>query len=104
MNQRTGEMVLSAAEEAVSDNLDRLEAGVDRAVDRAKDTVHQLRAMTEEMTERTLTRVRETWERQLLKIEGALASHPWMVFGALVLLAYVFSQEQATRRGRHELQ
>lgn len=81
----------------VSENLDSVESGVDVAIDSAKDAVHEFRDKAEEVADAVLERVNKSWERQRPRIEAYMTSHPWIVFGGLILLAYLFSAKERTR-------
>ncbi|MDF2459254.1 MAG: hypothetical protein K0S79_1670 [Nitrospira sp.] len=81
----------------VSENLDSVESGVDVAIDSAKDAVHEFRDKAEEVADAVLGRVNKSWERQRPRIEAYMTSHPWIVFGGLILLAYLFSAKERTR-------
>ena len=83
-----------SARGAVSDNLDAVESGVDTAIDGAKDVVHEFRGKAQEFADAMLDRVNRSWQRQLPRVEAYMDAHPWVVFGGLVLLAYLFSGHQ----------
>jgi hypothetical protein len=78
----------------VGHNLDAVESGVDTAIDGAKDVVHEFRGKAQEFADAMLDRVNRSWQQQLPRIEAYMDAHPWVVFGGLVLLAYVFSGHQ----------
>jgi hypothetical protein len=87
-----------SARGAVSHNLDALESGVDTAIDGAKDVVHEFRGKAQEFADAMLERVNRSWQQQLPRIEAYMDAHPWVVFGGLVLLAYVFSEQQRNQQ------
>ncbi|HJT22921.1 MAG TPA: hypothetical protein VJ746_20800 [Nitrospira sp.] len=97
MNQETTEKTESAAQNAVRENLDSLEAQVDEtvetAVERTRDTVHEIRDEAERIAERTIRSV----ERNLAKAEAFFRARPYILFGLLVVLAYVFAGRQGRR-------
>jgi hypothetical protein len=95
--ERTQEWRGRDARGVVSQNLDSVESGVDEAIDSAKETVHEFRGKAEEVADAVLDRVNRSWERQRPRIEGYMTSHPWIVFGGLILLAYLFSAKERTR-------
>ena len=90
-----------SARGAVSHNLDAVESGVDTAIDGAKEVVHEFRGKAQELADTMLDRVNRSWQQQLPRIEAYMDAHPWVVFGGLVLLAYVFSGHQ---RDQHTMQ
>jgi hypothetical protein len=81
----------------VSQNLDSVESGGDVAIDNALDGVHDCRDKAEEVADAVLERGHRSWERQRPRIEAYMTSHPWIVFGGLILLAYMFSAKERTR-------
>ena len=95
--ERTQEWRGRDARGVVSQNLDSVESGVDEAIDSAKEAVHEFRGKAEEVADAVLDRVNKSWERQRLRIEAYMTSHPWIVFGGLILLAYLFSAKERTR-------
>jgi hypothetical protein len=78
----------------ISQNLDTVESGVDLAIEAAKEAVHELRGKAEDVTDETVGRVQKLWDRERPRIERYMDTHPWVVIGALVLLAYLFSGER----------
>ena len=81
----------------VSQNLDAVESGMDVAIDGAKDVIHEFRGKTQEVADELLDRVNQAWERQRPRVEAYMNSHPWIVFGGLILLAYIFSGPERRR-------
>ncbi len=107
MSRESTEKMDSAAHDVVRENLDSVEAQVDEtvetAMERTKDTVHEIRDEAEQIAERAIRTVEQSLERQLAKAEAFFRTRPYILFGVLVLLAYVFAgreirpSEQATR-------
>ena len=95
--ERTQEWRGRDARGVVSQNLDSVESGVDEAIDSAKEAVHEFRGKAEEVADAVLDRVNRSWERHRPRIEAYMTSHPWIVFGGLILLAYLFSAKERTR-------
>ena len=95
--ERTQEWRGRDARGVVSQNLDSVESGVDEAIDSAKEAVHEFRGKAEEVADAVLDRVNRSWERQRPRFEAYMTSHPWIVFGGLILLAYLFSAKERTR-------
>jgi hypothetical protein len=82
----------------VSHNLDAVESGVDTAIDGAKDVVHEFRGKAQELADAMLDRVNDSWQRQRPRVEAYMDAHPWIVFGGLILLAYLFSGNQRNQQ------
>jgi|SRR5690242_5560566 hypothetical protein len=83
-----------AARGVVNQNLDAVETGVDTAIDGARDVVHEFRGKVQELADALLDRVNDSWEQQRPRIEAYMHAHPWVVFGGLILLAYLVSGNQ----------
>jgi hypothetical protein len=88
------EPAAGGARGVVTHNLDAVESGVETAIDGAKDVVHEFRGRAQELADAMLDRVNRSWQQQLPRIEAYMDAHPWVVFGGLVLLAYLFSGHQ----------
>jgi hypothetical protein len=82
----------------ISQNLDTVESGVDIAIDTAKDAVHELRDTAQEVAGKTIGDMQRTWDKKRPRIERYMETHPWVVFGALLFLAYLFSGERTRER------
>ena len=78
----------------VDHNLDAVESGVDTAIDGAKGVVHEFRGKVQDLADGLLDRVNQSWEEQRPRVEAYMNAHPWVVFGGLILLAYLFSGNQ----------
>jgi hypothetical protein len=83
-----------ASRGVVSQNLDAVESGVDTAIDGAKDVVHEFRGKVQDVADTMLDRVNKSWQEQRPRVEAYMNAHPWVVFGGLILLAYLFSGNQ----------
>lgn len=68
-----------------------MESEIDRAI-------HELRGKAQEVADQVMTRVKKSWDQKRPQIETYMESHPWIVFGALLLVAYLFSETQPSRR------
>ena len=86
--------IVRNAQGVISQNLDTVESGVDIAIETAKEAVHELRGKAQDVASETVRSMQRTWDKKRPRIETYMESHPWMVFGALLLLAYVFSAER----------
>jgi hypothetical protein len=84
----------------ISQNLDTVESGVDIAIDTAKEAVHEFRGKAQDIAGETVSQMQRTWDKKRPRIERYMDAHPWLVFGALLLLAYIFSGEQKRRHDR----
>jgi hypothetical protein len=93
------EKMVEAVQGVVSQNLDTVEARIDSTVDNAKDAVHELRSEAQEAADRTLTRFKGFWERMQEKADAQMALHPWIVLGSLLVVGYLLSRSQQSRRG-----
>jgi ElaB/YqjD/DUF883 family membrane-anchored ribosome-binding protein len=89
--------VVEAVQGLVSENLDRVEAQLDSTVDTAKEAVHELRAEAQEVADKTLTRFKGAWEGMQGKIDAQMDKHPWLILGALLVLAYFMSRTQRSK-------
>jgi hypothetical protein len=78
----------------IDQNLDTVESGVDIAIETAKDAVHELRDKAQEVAGKTVGDMQRTWDKKRPRIERYMETHPWVVFGALLFLAYLFSGER----------
>jgi hypothetical protein len=78
----------------ISQNLDTVESGVDIAIDTAKEAVHELRGKAENIAGEAVGQMQRRWERKWPRIETYMETHPWVVFGALLFFAYLFSAER----------
>jgi hypothetical protein len=87
-----------SAHGVVSHNLDAVESGVDNAIDGAKEVVHEFRGKAQGLADSVLDRVNMSWQQQRPRIESYMNAHPWVVFGGLILLAYLFSSNQRTHQ------
>lgn len=94
----TEEKMVEAVQGLVSENLDRVEAQIDSTVDRAKETVHELRSEAQEVVDRTLTRFKGFWERMEEQLDTQMTLHPWIVLGSLLVVGYLLSRSQQLRR------
>ena len=90
--------VVETAQGLVSQNLDKVEAQIDSTVDRAKDAVHELRSEAQEIADRTLTRFNGFWGQMQEKADAQMAQHPWIVLGGLLVVGYLLSRSQQSRR------
>jgi hypothetical protein len=95
---RSSEEGTGSARGVVSENLSAVESGVDTAIDGAKDVVHEFRGKAQELADTLLDRVNRSWQQQRPRIEAYMNAHPWIVFGGLILLAYLFSGNQRADR------
>ena len=75
----------------VRQNLDAIESGIDAVIDGVKQVVHDFREQAQEVMDAILDRMYQSWKEQRPRIDAYMAAHPWVVFGGMVLLAYVFS-------------
>ena len=90
------------AQGVISQNLDTVESGVDIAIETAKEAVHELRERQSMncvgkhrmSLGETVRSVQRSWDKKRPRIKRYMESHPWIVFGALLLLAYLFSSER----------
>jgi hypothetical protein len=82
----------------ISQNLDTVESGVDIAIETAKEAVHELRDTAQEVAGKTVGDMQRTWDKKRPRIERYMETHPWVVFGALLFLAYLFSGERTRER------
>jgi ElaB/YqjD/DUF883 family membrane-anchored ribosome-binding protein len=100
-HRQTGDNVVPSAHTVVSDNLNTIEAGVDKALDTAmdgtKEAVHELRTSAQQVTDQAFNRVMEAWQSKRPRIEAYMAEHPWLVLGGLFLIGYLFSGPQRSR-------
>jgi ElaB/YqjD/DUF883 family membrane-anchored ribosome-binding protein len=96
-HSNTEDQLVGTAKDVMNQNLDRVESGVDTAIDSTKEAVHELRNEAEEVVDRTLNRVKGAWEGRRPSVEQYMDSHPWVVIGGLLLLAYLFSRAQRMR-------
>ena len=87
-----------AAKGVLRKNLDAVEGSVDTVIDKAKTKLHELRHEAEEVSEHALGRFEHSWEDSLTQINKYLASRPWLVFGALGAIAFIFSQRNREKR------
>jgi CHASE3 domain sensor protein len=99
---RSGERA-EDARGVVNQNLDAVESGVDTAIDGAKDAVHEFRGKAQDMADAILDRVNRSWQQQRPRIEAYMNAHPWVVFGGLILLAYVFSANQRSQQSMQDM-
>jgi CHASE3 domain sensor protein len=83
-----------AAHGVVDHNLEAVESGVDTAIDGAKGIVHEFRGKVQDLADELLDRVNQSWEEQRPRVEAYMNAHPWVVFGGLILLAYLVSGNQ----------
>jgi hypothetical protein len=97
---RRGKQEAGDARGVVNENLDAVESSVDRAIDSAKDVVHDFRGKAQDVTDAMLARINQSWERQQPRIKAYMDAHPWVVVGGLVLLAYLISEKQRTKETR----
>jgi hypothetical protein len=85
---------VSAAQSVISQNLDTVESGVDISIETAKEAVHELREKAQNVAGETVRSAQRTLDTKRPMIERYMESHPWIVFAALLLLAYLFSSER----------
>jgi hypothetical protein len=90
--------VVETMQGLVTENLDTVEAKIDSTVDSAKDAVHELRSEAQEVAERTLTRFKGFWEQMQEKADAQMTLHPWIVLGSLLVVGYLLSRSQQSRR------
>jgi len=90
------DQLVGTAKDVMSQNLDKVEAGVDTAIDSTKQAVHALRSEAQEVVDRTLNRVKGAWEGRRPSVEQYMDSHPWVVIGGLLIVAYLFSRAQSS--------
>ena len=88
---RTEHEIEGTAEGIVSQNLDTVESEIDRVV-------HELRGKAEEVADQIVTRAKKSWDQKRPQIEAYMESHPWIVFGALLVVAYLFSETRPIRQ------
>ena len=91
---RRGEGSTVDAREVLSQYVDAVESVVDMAIDRSRDVVHELRSKAQEVADAMLDRMNTSWQTQRPRFKAYLDAHPWIVFGGLLLLAYLFSGNQ----------
>jgi hypothetical protein len=94
----TEEKLVEAVQGLVSQNLDNVEAQIDSTVEGAKQAVHELRSEAQEAADRTLTRFKGFWEGTQEKLDAQMASHPWIVLGSLLVMGYLLTRPQRSRR------
>ena len=87
--------MVEAAQDLVSQNLDKVEAQIDSTVDNAKNAVHELRSEAQEAVDRTLIRFTEFWERVQKEVEAQMAQRPWVVLGSLLVVGYLLSRSRS---------
>ena len=87
--------MVEAAQDLVSQNLDKVEAQIDSTVDNAKNAVHELRSEAEEAVDRTLIRFTEFWARVQKEVEAQMAQRPWVVLGSLLVVGYLLSRSRS---------
>ena len=87
--------MVEAAQDLVSQNLDKVEARIDSTVDNAKNAVHELRSEAQEAVDRTLIRFTEFWERVQKEVEAQMAQRPWVVLGSLLVVGYLLSRSRS---------
>ena len=89
---------VEAVRDLVGQNLDKVEAQIDSTVDSAKEAAHELRGEAQEAADRTLTRLKGAWDRMQEKVEAQMALHPWVVLGSVLVVGYLLSRSQRSRR------
>ena len=89
--------MVEAAQDLVSQNLDKVEARIDSTVDNARNAVHELRSEAQEAVDRTLIRFTEFWERVQKEVEAQMAQRPWVVLGSLLVVGYLLSRSRPNR-------
>jgi hypothetical protein len=67
---------------------------VDIAIDTAKEAVHELREKAQDIAGDTVRQVEKTWHKKRPQIHRYMDNHPWLVFGGLLLLAFIFSSDR----------
>ena len=77
-------------------NLDAIESGIDAAIDGVKQVVHDFREQAQEVMVAILDRMYQSWKEQRPRIDAYMDAHPWVVFGGVVFLAYLF--RESTKR------
>lgn len=92
-----------SARGVVNQNLDAVESGVDTAIDGAKDVVHEFRGKAQDLADSMLDRVNRSWQQQRPRVEAYMNAHPWVVFGGLILLAYIFSANQRSQQSTQSM-
>ena len=92
------DQLVGTAKDVMNQNLDRVETGVDTAIDSTKQAVHELRNEAQDVVDRTLNRVKGAWEERRPRVEEYMDSHPWVVIAGLLLVAYLFSRTQQSGR------
>jgi len=91
--------IVEAAQDLVSQNLDKVEEQIDSTVDNAKNAVHELRSEAQEAVDRTLIRFTEFLERVQKEVEAQMAQRPWVVLGSLLVVGYLLSRPRSRRNG-----
>ncbi|HKN88582.1 MAG TPA: hypothetical protein VJV04_17085 [Nitrospiraceae bacterium] len=87
--------IVEAAQDLVSQNLDKVEAQIDSTVDNAKNVVHELRSEAQEVADRTLIRFKGFWGRMQEKAEAQMAERPWVVLGTLLVVGYLLTRSRS---------
>lgn len=94
-NDKNSDKLAGAAKTVANESLNTVEATMDSAIDSTKEAVHELRNEAMEAVnktvDRTVGRVNETFEQQRPRVEQYIASHPWIMLGGLLVLAYLFT-------------
>ena len=70
------------------------ESGIDIAIETAREALHELREKAQDVAGETVRTAQRTCDKKRPMIERYMESHPWIVFGALLLLAYLLSSER----------
>jgi ElaB/YqjD/DUF883 family membrane-anchored ribosome-binding protein len=94
-NDRNSNKLAAAAKTVANEGLNTVEAAVGTAIDSTKESVHELRNDAMEAVNKTVgqtvDRVKETFDQQRPRVEQYIASHPWLMLGGLLALAYLFT-------------
>lgn len=94
-NDKNSAKLAGAAKTVADEGLNTVEAAVSTAIDSTKEAVHELRNDAMEAVNRTVgqtvDRVKETFDQQRPRVEQYIASHPWIMLGGLLVLAYLFT-------------
>lgn len=100
--ERAEDKIGGISTNVMSRNFDTVRTEVDTAIDSSQDFAHEMRSNAEKVLNHTMSRLldrlMDSWEQQRPRVEGYMASHPWMVLGGLLLLGYLFSGSQRWRQ------
>ena len=101
-NNRDQDKLAGAAKTVVNQNFDSVETAVDTAIEKTiestKDVVHELRNEAVDVVGKTVGRVKESLDHQRPEFERYITSHPWMTLAGLLVLGYLFTGIQRSRK------